>query len=340
MIDLSKVAKKKSEKNKSLIHASLRMLEAMGTPLSELSARRLEKMGMAFLAVCDVKIEDDWAKVESKVNNHSLRSREIIRYINENFEENISDSSYDDIRRKDLYYPSLMGIVIKSANKPDADTNDGTRGFGVSAHTAKLVSTYGTENWISELAKFPLDRDFISRFNSERDVKKIKVVLPNGFNVALSSGPHNEIQAAIINDFLPYYGYGAEVLYIGDTSSKNIYKNEIKLDEIGLTSEERGMLPDIVAFSDEKKWVYIIEAVHSSNPLNPARCIELQRTVLKNCPYGIVFVTAFLSRKDFSKWCDQIAWETEVWIASNPEHMIHFNGDKFIGPHNNAPESP
>ncbi|MFS2517149.1 MULTISPECIES: BsuBI/PstI family type II restriction endonuclease [Parabacteroides] len=27
-----------------------------------------------------------------------------------------------------------------------------------------------------------------------------------------------------------------------------------------------------------------------------------------------------------------IAWETEVWIAENPGHMIHFNGDRFIGP--------
>ena len=107
--------------------------------------------------------------------------------------------------------------------------------------------------------------------------------------------------------------------------------------ELGLNIENRGMLPDIVAFSSEKKWLYLIEAVHSSNPLNPERCIELQRSILKDCPYGVVFVTAFLSKKEFAKWLPQIAWETEVWLVDTPEHLIHFNGDKFIGPHKKTP---
>ena len=27
-----------------------------------------------------------------------------------------------------------------------------------------------------------------------------------------------------------------------------------------------------------------------------------------------------------------INWDTEVWIAELPEHMIHLNGDQFMGP--------
>ncbi|MEL1224767.1 MAG: BsuBI/PstI family type II restriction endonuclease, partial [Candidatus Neomarinimicrobiota bacterium] len=27
-----------------------------------------------------------------------------------------------------------------------------------------------------------------------------------------------------------------------------------------------------------------------------------------------------------------IAWESEVWVSSDPSHLIHFNGDKFMGP--------
>jgi len=333
MTNFNKVAKNKTTEIKNLIHSALRILQTMGVPMDELTPRRLEKMAMVFLAVCDVKSEEDWKNAPSKVNSHTPRSREIIRYLNANFEESISEGSYDDIRRKDLYIPALMGIVVKSANKPGADTNDGTRGFGLSEHAATLIAAYNTDEWQAAVDEFHVDSDFLEKFNADREIKKIDVILPDGFSVSLDAGPHNEIQAAIVNQFLPNFGYGAEVLYIGDTSSKNIYKNTDKLAEIGLNSEERGMLPDIVAFSNEKKWVYIIEAVHSSNPLNPERCIELQRTVLKDCPYGVVFVTAFLTRKDFAKWCDQIAWETEVWLASNPEHMIHFNGDKFFGPH-------
>ena len=116
-----------------------------------------------------------------------------------------------------------------------------------------------------------------------------------------------------------------------------MHKYSKKMEEIGLNIADRGMLPDIVAFSETKQWVYLIEAVHSSNPLNAERCIELQRTVLNECPYGVVFVTAFLSRKDFSRWMNQIAWETEVWLADSPDHMIHFNGDRFLGPHGSPP---
>ena len=28
-----------------------------------------------------------------------------------------------------------------------------------------------------------------------------------------------------------------------------------------------------------------------------------------------------------------IAWETEVWIADEPDHMIHYNGERFLGPY-------
>jgi hypothetical protein len=27
----------------------------------------------------------------------------------------------------------------------------------------------------------------------------------------------------------------------------------------------------------------------------------------------------------------QISWESEVWIAEDPDHMIHFNGERFLG---------
>ena len=49
-----------------------------------------------------------------------------------------------------------------------------------------------------------------------------------------------------------------------------------------------------------------------------------------------MFITAFLDLKTYKKFCDQIAWETDVWIAENPDHMIHLNGDRFMGPHTTA----
>ena len=200
-----------------------------------------------------------------------------------------------------------------------------------------LVKSFGTEQWQSKLDSFEIDQEYIDQFESKRELKKIEVKLEEGVTIALDDGPHNQIQKAIVEEFLPIFGHGATVLYIGDTSEKQMHKYSEKMKVIGLDIADRGMLPDIVAFSDSEQWVYLIEAVHSSNPLNAERCIELKRTVLNDCPYGVVFVTAFLSRKDFSKWMPQIAWETEVWLADNPNHMIHFNGDRFLGPHATQP---
>ncbi|MGM9783872.1 MAG: BsuBI/PstI family type II restriction endonuclease [Candidatus Cryptobacteroides sp.] len=49
-------------------------------------------------------------------------------------------------------------------------------------------------------------------------------------------------------------------------------------------------------------------------------------------PRIIVYVCAFPSAREFKKHFDEIAWETEVWFSDTPDHMIHFNGDRFIGP--------
>ena len=274
---------------------------------------------------------------ESLNDGRALRTREIIEFINHHFEENISSGSYDDIRRKDLVRLVGMGLVVKSANNPEADTNDGTRGYAIEGRFAKLIKSFGTNKWENNLSKFQIDQDYIDQCEGRRDLRKLEVRLEEGVTISLDDGPHNKIQKAIVEQFLPIYGHGATVLYIGDTSEKQMHQYSEKMEALGLNVADRGMLPDIIAFSEEKQWVYLIEAVHSSNPLNSERCIELKRTVLNDCPYGVVFVTAFLSRKDFAKWMPQIAWETEVWLADNAEHMIHFNGDRFLGPHVSPP---
>jgi len=334
---IKKVALKKSPAVRQKILEALDILASVGVPLDDLTPRRLEKASMCFLALCNISKDSNWSEVTSLSDGVILTTRKIITYINTNFEENISSGSYDDIRRKDLVRPIGMGLIIKSANNPNADTNDGTRGYAVNDDFGQLIRSYNTQYWGDLLSSFKIDEDYIDQFSGKRKTKKLEVKLSEGVFIELDDGPHNQIQKAIVDQFLPIFGHKATVLYIGDTSEKHMHKYAEEMTLLGLDIEDRGMLPDIIAFSNEKKWLYLIEAVHSSNPLNPERCIELKRTVLKNCPYGVVFVTAFLSRKDFAKWMPEIAWETEVWLVDRPDHMIHFNGDKFFGPHSSPP---
>lgn len=84
-------------------------------------------------------------------------------------------------------------------------------------------------------------------------------------------------------------------------------------------------------YREDKDWFYFIESVTSVGPMDDKRIIELQE-LTKNVKSGKIFVTAFLDFKTFKKFSESLAWDTEVWIADVPDHMIHLNGDRFLGP--------
>lgn len=93
-----------------------------------------------------------------------------------------------------------------------------------------------------------------------------------------------------------------------------------------------GKMPDVVIHHTQKNWLVLVEAVTSHGPVNAKRRGEL-KTLFKNSKAGLVFVTAFLSRQGLVKYLPEISWETEVWVAESPSHLIHFNGERFLGPY-------
>ena len=160
----------------------------------------------------------------------------------------------------------------------------------------------------------------------------IPIILPDGTELDFRPDSHNKLQAAIIKDFLPFFGYGAEVLYIGDAADKSKLKKEDRLRELGVFDLSHDQLPDIVAYSASKNWLYLIEAVTTANPVTEARRLLLERR-LEACTIPRIYVTVFFDRATFRKFAAAIAWETEVWLADVPHHLVHFNGGKFLGPH-------
>jgi hypothetical protein len=94
-------------------------------------------------------------------------------------------------------------------------------------------------------------------------------------------------------------------------------------------------MPDVVIHHTEKGWLLLIEAVTSHGPIDPKRRGELKR-LFGASKAGLVFVTAFLTRKAMLPYLDELSWETEVWVAESPTHMIHFNGKRFLGPYESA----
>lgn len=320
----------KSKEVQKLINTTLYILECFGIPMDS-TPRRLERMAIAFLACADVKTLQDFSQIKNSNDNYSLKTREVISYVNQYFSENISSGSYDDIRRKDLKLLIVAEIVLQS--NPNSATNDSTRGYCINPMYADLVKIFGVSDW-EFIVKTTLEgvESLEQKLKRQREIKKVSVTLASNKKLEFSNGEHNELQKAIIEDFLPRYGFDSEVLYVGDSSDKYLHLEKEKLQALNFFELSHDELPDVIAYSKSKNWLYLIEAVHTSNPINELRLLQLQK-LTQNCKAEIIYVTAFLTRPKFRQFVAEIAWETEVWIADNPDHLIHFNGDKFLGPY-------
>lgn len=322
--------KNKSSEMIQLINDALSILDVCGIPMENMTDRAKEKMAMTFLSVANVFSNHQWQNAKSINDGVKLKTREIITLINQNFNESISYGSYDDIRRKDLKYPVLAFLIVNTS--PNSARNDPNRGYALSQEMCELVKTFNTPNWENKLQSFKANYEELkSRLEKERELNSIPVMIGNK-SIKFSPGEHNELQKAIIEEFLPRFGYGCEVLYVGDTADKYLFLEEEKLKNLNFFELSHGELPDVVAYSKEKNWLYLIEAYHSTGPMSDTRVLKLKE-LLTGCKCELIFITAFLDKATFKKQASVIAWETEAWIADEPDHMIHFNGDKFLGPH-------
>ncbi len=321
----------KNEINKRLINEALDIIDSVGIPLSGKRSRALENMAMSFLAVAG--ITKSWKEAKGQNEHRHLKTREIIKFINENFEENISPGSYDDIRRKHLKLLVLADLILNSANNPSAAQNDPTRGYTLSSEFKSLITYYGSNEWDIKLKLFLKNRPTLSEIlQRKRDLPKVRITLSSEHILEFSQGGHNQLQREIIEEFLPRFGVGCTVLYVGDATDKFLHRDDDKLKELGFFELNHDSLPDIVAYNPDKNWIYLIEAFFTSGPMSEERMLELKKS-LKDCTADLIFVTAFTSKGDFRKNVTDIGWESEVWTADNPDHLVHFNGGKFLGPY-------
>ena len=284
----------KSEHVQKLYSDMLDIFVAVGIPVGQLTSdRRREKMAGACLAAG--QIIESFKEAKSVMNGSFLTTREIIKFENIHYGENISSGSYDDIRRKDLKLLVDEGHVVNSSVLDQAATNNPNRGYTLSAPFANLIKVYGTSKWEKQLAYFiEVHQKAKEELERKRAMERIPVTLPSGVTLELSTGEHNLLQKKIVEDFLSLFGMGAEVFYIGDSTDKYLHRDTEALQQLHITLEH-GTLPDIIAYSRKKNLLFLIEAYHSSNPINCERVSTLNQLVA-DCGADVVFVTAVLNK--------------------------------------------
>ena len=165
-------------------------------------------------------------------------------------------------------------------------------------------------------------------YATEREMSRIPIII-EGEIKTLSPGGQNVLIEKIITEFAPRFTPGGRLIYVGDTDEKFAHFDKSIFANLGITIDSHGKMPDVIIYFTANNWLILIEAVTSHGPINPKRKKELE-TLFKSSKIPLVMVTAFLSRKAMVGYLTEIAWETDVWVAEDVTHLIHFNGQHLL----------
>lgn len=284
----------------SKIEEAQEILQALGLPPAQYN----EMAALTFLAVCNIKENDKW----SKATRQSLGvTKGIMTFVNENYDKSYAPNTRETFRRQVLHQFVQARVVDYNPDDPTLPVNSPRAHYALTSEVLEVVKTYKTRNWKNALKNFIDTVGKLSEvYLKERELNQIPVTLQNGKTIKLSAGKHNEVQAAIVEQFAPRFANGGTLLNLGDTAKKDLYVDEKGLKDLGIPIDQHSKLPDVVIFDDKRKWLFLIEAVTSHGPVSPKRLLELE-DFLKNCKVGKIYVTAFPDMTEFKKHSNNIA---------------------------------
>ena len=195
------------------------------------------------------------------------------------------------------------------------------------------MRSFDTPAWRDNLSAYLAESQTLAaRYAHDRRQNLIPVKIAPGTAIKLSPGEHSELIRAVIEDFGARFVPNGVLIYAGDTGVKWGYFDAVLLAKLGVNVDTHGKMPDVVLYYPERNWLLLIESVTSHGPVNGKRHAELAR-IFASSTAGLVYVTAFPNRAAMGRYLGEIAWETEVWVADAPSHLIHFNGERFLGPY-------
>lgn len=301
------------------------ILTSLGLPKQQQN----ERSCLTLLALAELAEETPWAKTKRPL----LRIWDIMAWMRDKYGKDYAANSRETIRRQTVHQFEQARLVDRNPDDPARPTNSGDTRYQLTKDAAAVLSAFERPAFSKKCELF-LERhgSLTKAYERARNLHKVPVTLPDGSQVELSPGVYNELQRLIVEEFAPRFAPAAVVVYLGDTADKRLCIAADLLQELNIPEMNHDKLPDVVLYDRDRNWLFLIEAVTAHGPVSPKRHAELE-AMLKDSPAGRVYVTSFLDFKAFNKYASQIVWESEVWIADFPDHMIHFDGDRFLGPY-------
>ena len=301
------------------IEETREFLQKVGMP----KAQQADICCYVILAMAGIKPNMSW----SEATNEWIRIHDIIQFANTYYGAAYAENSREAFRKQALHRFRTAALVEDNGKA----TNSPNYRYRLTEESLQMLKAVGTKQEQTELNRFLAYHEKLMDIYASKKKMTMMPVKINGLDFSFSAGKHNELQKAIIEEFAPRFAPNSECLYVGDTIEKDLVKNVDKLEKLGFEITLHDKMPDVVLYREDKDWLYFIESVTSVGPMDNKRIVELQE-LTKNVKSGKIFVTAFLDFKTFKKFSESLAWDTEVWMADMPDHMIHLNGDRFLGP--------
>lgn len=295
------------------------LLKMFGMP----KAQQADICCYVLLAMAGIKQDTAWADAE----NEWIRIHDMIQFANTYYGSTHAENSRETFRKQALHHFRNAALVEDNGKA----TNSPNYKYRLTEETLQVIRTFQTLDWQKSMNRFLQYHEKLVDIYASKKRMTMMPVRINGVDFQFSKGKHNELQKAIIEEFAPRFAPHSECLYVGDTIEKDLVKNADKLKNLGFEITLHDKMPDVVLYREDKNWVYFVESVTSVGPMDSKRILEITEMTRK-VTAGKIFVTAFLDFKTYKRFSENLAWETEVWIAEMPEHMIHLNGDKFLGP--------
>ena len=313
------------------IDDALSILLQLGLP----RAQQNERSALCLLALLDLTPNKKWRQAE----NPLIGITPIMDWAKAHYKSAYAPNTRETFRRQTMHQFVAAGIALCNPDKPKRPTTSPKTVYQVAPEALFLLRTYGSKSWHENLTHWlSMRKTLVERYAKARNLDRVPVKISRGKSIDLSPGAHSVLIKAIIEEFASRFAPGSKLVYVGDTGKKWAYFDPSILKSLGgIDFDSHGKMPDVVLHYRKHNWLFLVESVTSHGPIDGKRQEELA-TLFEGINSGLVFVSAFPDKKTYKKYSGDLAWESDSWIADAPEHMIHLNGSRFLGPYSKANE--
>ena len=309
------------------IREALQVLRDLGMPREQQN----DRTALCLLALLDLDPRKKWREAADP----RVGITPMMEFARDRYGVKYAPNTRETFRRFSVHQLVQAGLVVSNPDSPARPVNSPKTVYQIAPDARRLLRTLKSKKWESELAAYRARQGTLAtRYARIRDLKRIPVRMARSRALPLTPGAHSQLIKAVVEQFAARFVPGSQLLYVGDTGKKWAYRDEKSFLALGIQLDEHGKMPDVAIHDRKRNWLVLVEVVTSHGPVNPKRHEEL-RALFAKSKAGLVFVTAFPSRAVMSKYWNELAWETEVWVADHPDHMIHLNGSRFLGPYGN-----